>query len=188
MKRFTIGLTFGVCLTLIIGGLTGFQFLGTQIKPLFAFPGSANFHEDSPKDFLLERLEDIGWRNRLRIAVGALADEDIARAVWNAKAQGADIRILADGATVCRPGSVLPYLDAQFIPVRVNEAEGEFAHAYAVFGDTVLLGSYAWTEEAGETDWSNLVMIRDEQIASIYIAEFDYMWESNDMVPFEGCS
>jgi len=188
MKRFSMGMACGACLALLVFGLTGFQFFDTEIKPLFAFPGSENLHEDDPKAFLLEALADIGWRNRLRIAVGALADEDIARAVWNAKAQGADVRILTDKAATCETGSVVPYLADQFIPVRVNAAEGDFAHAFAVFDDTVLLGTYDWTETAGRTDWSNLVMIRNEHIASIYIAEFDYLWRSSEMAPFEGCA
>jgi phosphatidylserine/phosphatidylglycerophosphate/cardiolipin synthase-like enzyme len=93
----------------------------------------------------------------------------IADALVDAHKHGIDVEVLLDKSQLKGKGSVLPYLKKQNIETKID-CKPAIAHnkVMIIDGETVITGSYNFTESAEHKNAENLLIIRDKNLAEKY--------------------
>lgn len=115
--------------------------------------------------------------NRAKTSIYVLAysftSAPIARALGQAKDRGLNVQVILDKSNRTSRYSVINYLQSHAIPVFIDTAHA-IAHnkVMIVDGRDVITGSYNFTSSAERRNAENLLIIRNEQVAKIYIHEW----------------
>ena len=118
-------------------------------------------------------------QKEIDIAIYTITKTDIATAIVDAKKRNVDVKLIADkeSSQTKYEKTVLDLIKKNNIPVKVNSHEGLMHLKLTVIdGKTVLGGSYNYTKQATETNDENLLVIRDTNIVTGYVSEFNTMW------------
>ena len=118
-----------------------------------------------------------GAERSVLISMYSFTDDDLGTAVIRAHQRGVDIRIILEGQNANSTGSEAEKLYRENILIRVDTASGYFHHKFAVIdGETVITGSYNWSNAADDRNFENIVVIQCPEIASVFAREFARLW------------
>ncbi|KAJ2489319.1 hypothetical protein GGF44_000505 [Coemansia sp. RSA 1694] len=140
------------------------------IKSLF-FPSEESFGE------LINFLDSA--KTSLDICVFNITDNDIARAIGNAKRRGVNVRIITDDEQLKCQGNDVERLNEQHgIPFKTDSDPQKFMHSkFAVIDRrAVWAGSYNWTVGARRSNNESVIVTNDPRTAHAYSGEFERLW------------
>ncbi|KAJ2909933.1 hypothetical protein GGI21_001383 [Coemansia aciculifera] len=140
------------------------------IKSLF-FPSEKSFGE------LINFLDSA--KTSLDICVFNITDDDIARAIGNAKRRGVNVRIITDDEQLKCKGNDVVRLNEQYnIPYKTDNDPQKFMHSkFAVIDRrAVWAGSYNWTVSARRSNNESVIVTNDPSTAAAYSGEFECLW------------
>jgi phosphatidylserine/phosphatidylglycerophosphate/cardiolipin synthase-like enzyme len=119
-------------------------------------------------------------RHGVNIAVYSLTKQDIADALVSASGRGVKIRVLTDAQQAGGRNSKDEFLEKYNIPLSRDKHSGLMHHKFAVIdGQTVIAGSYNWTQNASSANDENMLVIQSPELAEIFNAEFERLWAAN---------
>ena len=107
------------------------------------------------------------------VAAYQLSDETIAEALLNATKRNVSVAIIADRTQTSPTYSKVPSLAVAGLPVFIDTGHRIFHHKFMVIdAKIVITGSYNFTASAATRNAENLLIIRDEKIAELYLANW----------------
>jgi phosphatidylserine/phosphatidylglycerophosphate/cardiolipin synthase-like enzyme len=140
------------------------------------------FSRVDPVAKILTREIDAAQKS-VHVLIYSLTDDDVANALVRAAGRGVDVRVVMDRSQTAEKHSLNEFLTKKLGAKRVIERTGKgrgiMHEKMAVYdGLTVTLGSYNWTDNARDSNWENLIILRDAQLASRCESEFQRVWSS----------
>ena len=119
--------------------------------------------------------------SKIDIAVYAINNKEIVTAIKNAKKRKAEIRILTDRLQASNKSSAVKHLHKNGLNIKVHSKYRIEHNKFAIFNDqTVVTGSYNWTNPASHHNSENCVFISDEKTAvEKYQNRFNHLWQIN---------
>jgi phosphatidylserine/phosphatidylglycerophosphate/cardiolipin synthase-like enzyme len=119
-------------------------------------------------------------KTSIDVATYMFTSDDIADGLISAKNRGVSVRVIFDGGQAHNvPNTVDGKLKAAGVDVKLVSTPGtgggiKFHHKFCVIDASVTItGSYNWTVDADETNYENLVVVRDANVSAAYAKEFD---------------
>jgi phosphatidylserine/phosphatidylglycerophosphate/cardiolipin synthase-like enzyme len=141
---------------------------GSAIQVLFA-------PEDEVAEHLIPLVE--GARESLRIMAFSFTDDEMGAAVLARAKAGVEVRVIFERRGSETEYSEMPRLYCAGVPVRQDGNPGTFHHKVLVIdGETVVTGSYNFTQSADESNDENALVVTNPQIAAEYLQEFERRW------------
>jgi phosphatidylserine/phosphatidylglycerophosphate/cardiolipin synthase-like enzyme len=113
----------------------------------------------------------------------AFTDRDLRGAVKGAAERGVVIRLYLERIYINQEQVGAPSLEeiCEAGPVKVRlEIPSSYLmhHKYTVInGQTVITGSYNWSDAADTNNWENLLVIQDQEMADKYSKDFNRLWD-----------
>jgi phosphatidylserine/phosphatidylglycerophosphate/cardiolipin synthase-like enzyme len=109
-------------------------------------------------------------------ALFEITDPIIVDALCKAKSNGVDVKLVLESERL--PQNIKLQFETYHIPIRLDERK-EFMHnKFFIFDNkAVWTGSYNITQREAKRNNNNALYIENEEIASIYLAEFNEMFE-----------
>ncbi|KAJ2554349.1 hypothetical protein EV175_002617 [Coemansia sp. RSA 1933] len=147
------------------------QISDVYIRSYF-FPSEESFGK------LIEFLNSA--KSTLDICVFNITDNDIARAISNAKKRGVEVRIVTDDEQLKCKGSDVERLSDQFgIPFKTDNDPQKFMHSkFAVIDKrAVWAGSFNWTVAARRSNNESVICTNDRATAKAFSEEFERLWK-----------
>ncbi|KAJ1907498.1 hypothetical protein LPJ81_000723 [Coemansia sp. IMI 209127] len=138
----------------------------------YFFPSEESFGK------LIEFLNSA--KHTLDICVFNITDNDVARAISNAKKRGVEVRIVTDDEQLKCKGSDVERLSDQFgIPFKTDNDPQKFMHSkFAVIDRrAVWAGSYNWTVAARRSNNEAVICTNDQATAKEFSDEFERLWK-----------
>lgn len=110
-----------------------------------------------------------GARRRVLVQAYSFTSEPIAQALAQAAGRGVEVDILVDTSQQTAQHTAADELVAAGVPVRLDAAHA-IAHnkIMIVDGETVITGSFNFTDAAEKRNAENLLIIRDAGLAAAY--------------------
>lgn len=120
-------------------------------------------------------------QNTIDVAIYAINNDRIIKALKNAYDRGIKIRILADKLQASSKYSKVIDLHNYGINIRVHSKNKIEHNKFAVYDDKVASsGSYNWTNSATERNSENCIfLIEDAEAVKTYQDRFNYLWQIN---------
>ncbi|MBN1874277.1 MAG: hypothetical protein JXA33_08595 [Anaerolineae bacterium] len=141
---------------------------GTPVQILFAA-------EDDVADRLAALLE--GAQSSIRFMAFSFTHEGMGNAVLERAEAGVDVMGIFETRGSETEYSELPILYCADVPVRQDGNPGTFHHKVLVIDEqTVVTGSFNFSENADTSNDENVVMITNRDIAAQYLQEFERRW------------
>ncbi|KAJ2018785.1 hypothetical protein GGI01_001161 [Coemansia sp. RSA 376] len=137
----------------------------------FFFPSEDSFAE------LINFLDSA--KTSLDICVFNITDNDLARAIGNAKKRGVNVRIITDDEQLKCQGNDVERLSEQHgIPFKTDSDPQKFMHSkFAVIDRrAVWAGSYNWTVGARRSNNESVIVTNDSRTAQAFSGEFERLW------------
>ena len=126
---------------------------------------------DQTKDQLIKAID--GARQSIDFSIFTFTDPDVADALQAAKERGVQVRGVFDAWQANGAASQFDDLQSAGLEVKKDGFSALNHSKYLVAdGSVVVTGSYNWTGAANGENDENLLIIRDAQIASQYLANF----------------
>lgn len=123
---------------------------------------------------LLQKIHSA--KTSIYAALFEITDPLIIDALCKAKSNGIDVRLVLESDRLKE--KVKTKLEAANIPLQLDERKGFMHNKFFIFDNkTVWTGSYNITEREAKHNNNNAIYIENEEIASIYLAEFNEMFE-----------
>ena len=99
----------------------------------------------------------------------SFTSEPIARSLLEARQRGLDVEVILDKSQLTERHSFAGMLARAGVPVRIDEAHA-IAHnkVMVIDGQTVITGSFNFTESAEARNAENLLVVRDDAVAAKY--------------------
>ena len=115
------------------------------------------------------------------VAVYAINNQDIVKALKMAHERGVKIRILTDRLQAGSKSSKVRELYDFGIKIRVSSKHKIEHNKFAIFDfDSVVTGSYNWTEPASAKNSENCLFFnRNRKTVKEYHDRFNYLWQMN---------
>lgn len=115
--------------------------------------------------------------DQVLIALYSFTDDELGAAVVRAHLRGVAVYILMDdGQDSDSQGREWPNLVAAGVPVAIEHETGLLHHKFVVIdGETVITGSYNWSDSADDNNFENSVFIQCEEIATQFVNQFCYI-------------
>jgi len=116
-------------------------------------------------------------KNSIDAAVYYFTKRQIADAIIRAKDRGVKIKLVLDKSQETQRYSKAAYLARKGVPVRINSKYNLMYNKYAIIdGRTVITGSYNWTATAEHRNAENLLIIRDDETAGLFLKNFNKLF------------
>ena len=116
-------------------------------------------------------------------------NHSICEALADAGKKKVNVRVILDSSQKDLRYSNWKKLKSLDIPVHFYSGEGLLHHKVAIIdGETVLTGSYNWTQAAQEKNQENLIIIKDEKIADVFQREFEKLFNETGASRENGAS
>jgi hypothetical protein len=115
------------------------------------------------------------------VAIYTFTESEIGNALTAARNRGVSIRIIADSDEAVAAGSVIARLESMGFQIKrtAGIGNGIMHNKYAIFdGETLLTGSYNWSEAAETRNFENAILLRDAASVSLYQANFNSIWNT----------
>lgn len=158
------------------------------VSVYFAYPATTRPEDDQPEKAIVDLINSLQPGEHLDIAMYYLSDEQIKAAILAAHGRGVVVRLYLEKDLACGSGADTEQYAAAGIPVKTESLTSYTMHLkFALLGnDTVITGSYNWTDAADKKNWENLIVIQSAVIAADFKANFENLW-TNYSSSFEGC-
>jgi phosphatidylserine/phosphatidylglycerophosphate/cardiolipin synthase-like enzyme len=141
---------------------------GAPVRVLFA-------PEDEVVDHLMPLVE--GARESIRIMAFSFTHDTLGDAVLARARAGVDVRGIFETRGSETEYSELRKLYCARVPVRQDGNPGTFHHkVFVIDGETVVTGSFNFSENADDNNDENTVVITHREIAARYLVEFERRW------------
>jgi phosphatidylserine/phosphatidylglycerophosphate/cardiolipin synthase-like enzyme len=141
---------------------------GSAMQVLFAA-------EDEVADHLVPLIE--GARESLRIMAFSFTHDEMGAAVLERARAGVEVRAIFETRGSEVEYSEMPRLYCAGVPVRQDGNPGTFHHKVLVIdGQTVVTGSFNFTQNADDSNDENVLIVTNAQIAAEYLREFERRW------------
>ncbi|HOJ28889.1 MAG TPA: phospholipase D-like domain-containing protein [Spirochaetota bacterium] len=122
---------------------------------------------------LLQKIHST--KTSIYAALFEITDPLIIDALCKAKSNGIDVRLVLESDRLKE--KVKTKLEEANIPLRLDERKGFMHNKFFIFDNkAVWTGSYNITEREAKHNNNNAIYIENEEIASIYLAEFNEMF------------
>lgn len=143
---------------------------GAQIQVLFS-------PDDRPSRKLVELINQA--ERRIDFLAYTLTLNGVRDALLDANADGVRVRGVFDAEQTSAAGSDYDSLRAAGVDVRLDGTFG-LMHEKAIILDeeTVVMGSYNFTRNADENNDENLLIIRDVDVARLFLEEFERIYSA----------
>ncbi|KAJ1839632.1 hypothetical protein LPJ73_006689 [Coemansia sp. RSA 2703] len=118
-------------------------------------------------------------KSTLDICVFNITDNDVTRAIADAKHRGVDVRIITDDEQLkCQGNDVERMRDQYGIPFKTDTDTSKFMHSKFAIIDkrAVWSGSYNWTVSARKSNNESAICTNDPNTAQAYSDEFEKLW------------
>ncbi|RKP55404.1 phospholipase D family protein [Cohnella endophytica] len=136
--------------------------------------------DQHPEKLLISVIDSA--KSTLDVAIYSLTYPDIVDAIKNAKKRGVKIRLITDkqqsgGKTQTE---ALKLLGSAGVPMKINKHSG-LMHLKMVVADNKIAttGSFNYSKAASTTNDEVLMVIRKEEVAKSFAAEFEAMWNDD---------
>jgi phosphatidylserine/phosphatidylglycerophosphate/cardiolipin synthase-like enzyme len=107
----------------------------------------------------------------------SFTDDEMGAAVLARAKAGVEVRVIFERRGSETEYSEMPRLYCAGVPVRQDGNPGTFHHKVLVIdGETVVTGSYNFTQSADESNDENALVVTNPQIAAEYLQEFERRW------------
>uniref|UniRef100_A0A8C7E393 Mitochondrial cardiolipin hydrolase n=1 Tax=Naja naja TaxID=35670 RepID=A0A8C7E393_NAJNA len=134
-------------------------------------------HGESALSRLLVRVLEA--RRSLDLCFFAFSSPQLGRAVLLLHSRGVRVRLVIDSDYMALRGSQIGPLRRAGIPVRHDQDRGYMHHKFAIVDKKVLItGSLNWTTQAIQTNQENVLVVEDQALVNIFVAEFEKIWEN----------
>ncbi|MBO5997871.1 MAG: phospholipase D family protein [Alphaproteobacteria bacterium] len=119
-------------------------------------------------------------RGTIDVAVYAINNDAIVKALKKAHKKGVKIRVLTDRIQAGQKNSKVAELEEAGIPV-IRHKKHKIQHdKFAIFDSKkAVTGSYNWTNAASKKNSENCLFFTDRSIED-YIQRFEYLWTLNE--------
>ncbi|MCX8123608.1 MAG: phospholipase D-like domain-containing protein [Spirochaetes bacterium] len=125
----------------------------------------------------------------IHAAVYEITDPLIVDALCYAKSKGVDVKLVLESERL--PENIKSQFERYHIPMRLDQRKGFMHNKFFIFDSkAVWTGSYNITQREAKLNNNNAIYIENEDVASIYFAEFNEMFEEGvfgnraDYTPF----
>lgn len=115
----------------------------------------------------------------LDVAIYSITKDNIATAIIEAKKKGLDVKVITDKqeSQSKYQKEILDKFKTNGIPIKINSHAGLMHLKISIIdGKTVTGGSYNYTDSATRNNDENLIIMRDTNIVSEYVNEYNEMW------------
>ncbi|XP_058013192.1 mitochondrial cardiolipin hydrolase [Ahaetulla prasina] len=134
-------------------------------------------HGESALGRLLVRV--LAARRSLDLCLFAFSSPQLGRAVTLLHGRGVRVRLVVDADYMALRGSQIGPLRRAGIQVRHDQDSGYMHHKFAIVDKKVLItGSLNWTTQAIQTNRENVLVVEDQALVNIFLAEFEKIWEN----------
>lgn len=118
---------------------------------------------------------------RIDIAVYAINNKAITKALKSAFDRGVKLRILTDRLQASRHTSTVKELFRYGINIKVHSKYKVEHNKFAIFDQKIIAtGSYNWTDSASRSNSENCIFITEDQHSlQKYQRRFNYLWQVN---------
>jgi len=152
------------------GGMITFTESGTEISIIFA-------SEADEIPALVAELE--GAEHSIRLMTFVLSLDELGQALLKRLADGIAIQGIFENRNSTADWSQLPALHCAGADMRQDGNPYTLHHkVFIIDDDTVITGSFNFSNNAAKNNDENIVMIRDADIARLYLDEWQGLWES----------
>jgi phosphatidylserine/phosphatidylglycerophosphate/cardiolipin synthase-like enzyme len=134
----------------------------------------------APEDGALSRLVELinGAEKSIYFLTYSFTTDELAEAVLLAKARGVEIRGVMDKGQAANAGGEFDRFVDNGIDVRLDGEEGNMHNKVLIIdGEIVVTGSYNFSANAEKRNDENLLVIHATEVASMYMEEFQRIWE-----------
>jgi phosphatidylserine/phosphatidylglycerophosphate/cardiolipin synthase-like enzyme len=135
----------------------------------------------SPEDGALSGLMETLQKAEQQVLVMAftLTTDEITEQLIQQADEGLDVRVIMEASQVRNTGNDFERLLESNVDARTDGNPYNMHHKVMILdGEIVIAGSYNFTRSAEERNDENLVIIRDEDLASSYLVEFTRIWDA----------
>lgn len=113
----------------------------------------------------------------IKILMYSFTQDALGNALITAKTRGVSVRVYMEGENVQSQGSEYSKLQAAGIPVKADSRSGLMHHKVVTIDDCIIvIGSYNWSQAAEDENDENVIILKSQAIAQIYIQEFNRLW------------
>ncbi len=141
---------------------------GTPIQVLFAA-------EDNVISHLVPLVQ--GAQHSVHFMAFSFTHDGLGDAMLQLAADGVDVQGIFETRGSETEYSEMPHLFCAGLPVRQDGNPGTFHHKVIIIdGEIVITGSLNFSENADESNDENVVILRNTDIARLYLQEFDRRW------------
>jgi cardiolipin hydrolase len=154
-------------------------FVILQISPCYASMSAFFTPSKKCENSIVQHIDKA--EKSVDAAVYAINNKVIINALKKAHKRGLKIRILTDKLQASNKNSKVRELYDFGINIRVNSKHKIEHNKFAIFDfDSVVTGSYNWTEPASDKNSENcLFIINNKQTIQDYQNRFNYLWQIN---------
>ncbi|MCV6615861.1 MAG: phospholipase D-like domain-containing protein [Cellvibrionaceae bacterium] len=118
-------------------------------------------------------------KQSIDICVFTISDDNISAAILAAHRRGVAVRIISDNDKSEDRGSDIERLEAEGIPLRLDDSPNHMHHKFALFDRRVLLnGSFNWTRSATDRNQENIVVTADHGLLRSFGILFEQLWQA----------
>jgi cardiolipin hydrolase len=120
-----------------------------------------------------------GAEYEIKVAMDYFTDYTLAQALINAAKYGREVYVIVDGdrENLLKGAAIGNYLRDGGIGVAVNRSDFRLFDRFMIIdGKKVIVGSYPFVEDAGDSPMNDVIVISDVAIAAAYAEHFDYIW------------
>ena len=113
----------------------------------------------------------------LKICVFTISDDRITDSIFAAHRKGVDIKVITDNDKSLDLGSDIARLVQSRIVVKMDDTPNHMHHKFIIVDDqTVITGSYNWTQSAARFNQENLILTKEAVLVKSFLVEFDRLW------------
>jgi len=113
----------------------------------------------------------------IEVAMYALTSREISHALVEAKNRHVRVRIALNISQIMDPYSKCKFLESKGLSVKFHMGPGFLNDKFAVIDNRVVLtGSYNWSLVADRSNFENLLVIKDRELALKYARQFKLLW------------
>lgn len=161
---------FGACL-----------FLSISIKPAFSEVKTAFTPSEDCEKTIVD-LIDQSTKN-IDIAVYAINNKQIVKALIRANKRNVELRILTDRTQASNKGSKVKKMHEEGLNIRVHTKNKLMHNKFAIFdGQSLFIGSYNWTNAASKQNSEGCTfLIKEPENIKVYQEHFEKLWHENTL-------
>jgi phosphatidylserine/phosphatidylglycerophosphate/cardiolipin synthase-like enzyme len=116
-------------------------------------------------------------KNSIHCAIYSFTLDSVAQALADAHLRGVEVKIIFEKQQAASNYSRDEWLESQGVEVHIDTNTGYMHNKFCIIdGETVVTGSFNWSQNADTRNDENLLIIVSKALAVLYDAEFWEIW------------